>query len=147
MTGRELTARYEADNPIDPAVVEVKSADGDVARHAFTPHGTLVDRLRDESYQDIVAQTVNNSDLDAYVVIYRTYILHFGWKIHLPISGQEMNQQDTSVKNSFVPNSWIDTATSSPLMKTNSITAFQQIITNGCTSAVLRLIMEAQGQM
>jgi len=74
MTDRELTARYEADNPIDPAVVEVKSAGGNVARHAFTPHGALVDRLRDESYQDIVAETVNNGELDAYVVTYRTYI-------------------------------------------------------------------------
>ncbi len=63
MTDRELTAQYGADNPIDPTIVEIESADGDVAQNAFTPHGAVEDRFRDEAYQDIVAEAIDDDEL------------------------------------------------------------------------------------
>jgi len=74
MNDREFTARYEADNPISPKIVSIERADGSVAKDAFSPHGGMGEQIADEVHQEAIAEAIDTGELNAYKVIYQTYI-------------------------------------------------------------------------
>jgi len=74
MNDRDLTAKYEEDDPVETSLISIEQAGSEIVEQAFNPHGGMGADLRDSQFQKIVKGSIDNGDLEAYKAVYQTYI-------------------------------------------------------------------------